>query len=228
MKNKAGIRALIFDWGGVIQCTADQLPRQQLARELGLAPETLEQAVFGSEAWAEASRGQRSAEAAWRIILADLGLSEESMAGWIQRFFAGDRLNYRLLEGIRWWRAKGIKVGLLSNALPPLPESIRRLWAKEPNSEHLPQPACWGLPGFFDAQVFSYQVGVLKPDPRAYEAVLSALDVPAEVALMIDDSADNVMGARRVGMEALCFQNTERLLADLDRLGLPLPPFEGD
>lgn len=66
--------------------------------------------------------------------------------------------------------------------------------------------------------------GVLKPDPAAYRAVLDALEIPAEKAMLVDDLAPNVDGARAVGMPALLFDVTRpsesyREIARL--LGLP-------
>jgi len=79
------------------------------------------------------------------------------------------------------------------------------------------------MDGLFDAQVFSYQVGALKPDPRMYRAILAALDVPPEESLFIDDAPANVQGALATGMQALRFVGVDALLQDLARLGLPLP-----
>ena len=62
------IRAIIFDWGGVIQRTADYGPRRRLDEELGLRPGTVERAVFASRVWQLASTGRCPADEAWTII----------------------------------------------------------------------------------------------------------------------------------------------------------------
>jgi len=203
------IRALILDWGGVIQRTEDPAPRRALAARLGLSPRELERAVFGSVAWQRASIGEVSADAAWRSIAENLGWPADSIDDLVERFFAGDRLDTRLIALVRHLRAEGVRVGLLSNALP----------ARSADSG----AGRWGMEGLFDAQVFSYQVGVLKPHPAAYRAVLDALQVAAGEALFVDDAAENVVAARAEGLHALLFSGTDALLSALRRHGLPVP-----
>lgn len=57
-------------------------------------------------------------------------------------------------------------------------------------------------PGRFDALVSSAAVGWAKPDPRAYAAAASALGLPPAACWFVDDLAENVAGARLVGMRA--------------------------
>ncbi len=76
------------------------------------------------------------------------------------------------------------------------------------------------MAGLFDAQVFSYEVGALKPDLRMYLAVLQKLGTPAEATLFIDDAPTNVAGAKEAGLRALCFRDVRRLAAELDYDGV--------
>ena len=102
-------------------------------------------------------------------------------------------------------------MGLLSNAPPG-------------RSTHAGAAGRWGMEGLFDAQVFSYQVGALKPDPRMYQAILAALDVPAAQSFFIDDAPANVLGALKAGMGAVRFTGVPVLLQHLMCQGVPLPP----
>ncbi len=126
------------------------------------------------------------------------------------RFFAGDRIDKEPVRLVRALRQVGLRVGLLSNAPPGRTSSDSPV-------------ARWGMEGLFDAQVFSYQGGVLKPDPRTYRAVLDVLAVPARETLLVDDSPANVAGAPQVGMEAVRFVGIKALLAELRRCGVPVP-----
>jgi FMN phosphatase YigB (HAD superfamily) len=237
--SKADIRALIFDWGGVLQRTVDPSPRQSLEQELGLIHGGVERAVFENPVWTKASLGLCSAEEAWGTILKDLGwppqpggdrYNDEDIAAFVRRFFAGDRLDPQLVGWIRGWRAEGFAVALLSNAVPPLAIMTDDTGASrqsEQRSDEL-QPGRWGLSGLFDVQVFSYQLGVLKPDPRAYRAVLAELELPAANAVFVDDALPNVLAAREVGLHALHFTGVAPLATDLTRLGLSLPSPIGD
>ena len=66
------IRAVIFDFGGVIVRTEDQSPRLKWAERLGVTPEVLSATVFDSEAAAEATIGRVPAEAIWAHVAASL------------------------------------------------------------------------------------------------------------------------------------------------------------
>ncbi len=99
--------------------------------------------------------------------------------------------------------------------LGPLPEGERLLRALHPhyplallsntNDLHLeivaPQITPWK--DLFVKQFFSNQLGRRKPDPETYLAVLEALGWPPSQTLFIDDSAQNIEGARKAGLQTL-------------------------
>jgi putative hydrolase of the HAD superfamily len=60
-----------------------------------------------------------------------------------------------------------------------------------------------GLDRMVDELVLSCQVGVAKPQPAIFEVALARLGVPPESALFVDDRAENVESARRLGLQAL-------------------------
>ncbi len=76
-----------------------------------------------------------------------------------------------------------------------------------------------------DGSFYSYALGVAKPDPAYFEAILAQLGaVPAEVAF-VDDRADNVEAARGLGIRAVVWQRREGtsvLAAHLRGLGVPV------
>ena len=60
------------------------------------------------------------------------------------------------------------------------------------------------LAGLFDAEVFSCECRLHKPDPRIYELALELLDVAAGAAVYVGDGAnDELAGAQAVGMRAV-------------------------
>lgn len=204
MSHASPLRAVVLDWGGVLQRTEDPAPRRRLDALLGLPPGGVERAVFESHLWRLASVGACSADRAWEEITRAVGYPGEVRA-FVEAFFAGDRVDRRLLELVRRLRERGLKVGLLSNAPPP------RKADDSPAGR-------WGMAELFDAQVFSYEVGALKPDPRPYRAILAALGVEAAETLFIDDAPANVAGARAVGMRVHLFRGVEELLRELESL----------
>jgi putative hydrolase of the HAD superfamily len=61
-----------------------------------------------------------------------------------------------------------------------------------------------GMLGFFDATVFSSEVGVRKPDPRIFREALGRIGAePTETVFVGDRLYDDVTGAQGVGMRAV-------------------------
>jgi putative hydrolase of the HAD superfamily len=203
------ITTLIFDWGGVFQRTEDYAPREELAHELGMDESVLEQAVFQGRVMMDASLGKLLVKEAWERVVAEIGFGK-GVTSFVERFFAGDRIDQRLVQLVNWEQTRGMHVGLLSNA----PQSL---------STDNGLAGRWGIEGLFDAQVFSYQVGLLKPDKGIFQAALQALSATPAESVFIDDMQENVLGAQSIGIAALLFTNLHKLLEDLDHIGIAVP-----
>jgi putative hydrolase of the HAD superfamily len=104
---------------------------------------------------------------------------------------------HALLEALR---GRGLKVGLVSNALDP-PGLLHR---------DLEQ---FGVAERLDTAVFSSEVGWRKPHPAIFERALGALDVEPAAALFVGDTlATDIAGAAALGMrtcQALWFRADE-------------------
>jgi putative hydrolase of the HAD superfamily len=102
-----------------------------------------------------------------------------------------------LLESLR---ARGLKLGLVSNAFDPG-------WLLHRDLEHM------GIQQRLDFSVFSSEVGTRKPHPAIFHRALEALDVAPEHSLFVGDRLyEDVRGAAEVGMttvQALWFRADE-------------------
>ena len=56
---------------------------------------------------------------------------------------------------------------------------------------------------YFDKAFYSCEIGLRKPDAICYEWVLRELGIEAERTLFIDDSAPNIEGAKKVGLQTI-------------------------
>ena len=73
----------------------------------------------------------------------------------------------------------------------------------------------------FDGIVVSGEEHLLKPDAAIYKCLLERYALQAEESLFVDDNADNVVGARNVGMKAIQFTSAVELERELkDVFGL--------
>ena len=59
-----------------------------------------------------------------------------------------------------------------------------------------------GVTDLFEVAISSHQVGLCKPDPRIYLAVLDRLGVSPEAVVFFDDVNENVVAASGLGMRA--------------------------
>ena len=184
-------KAVIFDWGGVLMRTTDLSPRLYWDQELGLAPGTVESIVHGISAWKQAQRGQITLEAYWQQVGNELKIPPSRLMELREDFYRGDQLDTDLIELIKEIRADEVRVGLLSNNSLDLIDVLDEL----------------GIARLFDAIVISAQIGIMKPDKRAYKAILDALDAEPSRSIFIDDFVQNVEGARRIGMSAVRFSS---------------------
>lgn len=67
----------------------------------------------------------------------------------------------------------------------------------------------------FDHVFNSAEIGFAKPDSRAFEFVLNALEAKPEKCLFIDDLATNVAAAKSLGFQTIRFVSNEELFKEL-------------
>lgn len=76
--------------------------------------------------------------------------------------------------------------------------------------------------GLFDDIVVSGEEQVAKPDARIFHALERRAGVPLAQCVFVDDSPRNIEAARALGMDAILFEDTGHLRADLHERGLPV------
>ncbi|MEO8607346.1 MAG: HAD family phosphatase [Chloroflexota bacterium] len=195
-------RAIIFDFGGVFMKTLDYRPRHAWDERLGLAHGSIEKIVHGSPSWQAAQLGNITVEAYWADVGLQLGLDSNALETLKLDFFSGDQLDDALVDYARSLRKRGHIVALLSNDGPTLSEKL----------------AVLGISDVFDPLIISANIGVMKPDPQAYEAVLDHIKYPSDNAIFIDDMPANIAGARNLGIHAIHYTTTPMLQIALETL----------
>ncbi len=69
-----------------------------------------------------------------------------------------------------------------------------------------------------DGMIISYQVHMVKPDPRIYRRLLDKYGLKSESCVFFDDKGPNVKAARDLGIKAYAVRSEEQLLNYLDEL----------
>ena len=78
---------------------------------------------------------------------------------------------------------------------------------------------------YFDQHIFSYEVGSLKPDPKIFERAIAASGCPAKALFFTDDREENIVAARRFGMQVHQFQTESKLVEALQQAGVEAGEF---
>jgi putative hydrolase of the HAD superfamily len=206
----AGVAAVLFDIGGVVQDS----PLHAIARyerEHGLPPDAINRVVVAAGdrgAWSRLERGELTVErfvAPFEDDCRAHGLRVDGAA--LMRYIAGAGVaRPRMVRAVGRLRARGLRVGALTNN-----------WATE-----APQPAS-PLRELFDVFVESRAVGMRKPDPRIYQLACRELGVEPPRTAFLDDIGANLKAARALGMITIKVGEPDAALRELGALvGLDL------
>jgi putative hydrolase of the HAD superfamily len=204
LERAPGPRTVVFDLGGVVCRFFPARRLGALARASGCSAAEVHLRLFASGFDHDCDGGRYDLEQQCAQICARLGVSwDESVLAelWAQTFEPDTDVLAVLVQV----RARA-GTALLTNNSPLVHLIIQNL---------LPDVAA-----HFDQLCFSYQVGALKPDPRAYVAALERLRISAGQCVLVDDAEQNVEGARAVGIDAFCFVSADALASEFDERGL--------
>lgn len=195
------IRAVFFDFGGVIGRTEYQAPRQHLAERLGMEYEDVVKIVFQSPSSDRAAIGKISAEEHWAEVTKRLKQPVSETETIRDEFFAGDVIDREIVEYLRSLRPD-YYVGLISNAWPDLRDYIIEQKFEDA----------------FDHMVISAEVGVMKPEARIYQIALEQAGVSPNEAVFVDDFYENIEGCQEVGMHGIHFQSPQQAMGELKQM----------
>jgi putative hydrolase of the HAD superfamily len=207
------LRAVIFDYGKVLTGPPDPAAHDTLVRITGLSSDRLDSLYWADrQAYDE---GKMTGLEFWRKLVDEAGLelSESAIAElnlWDARMWTrGD-------SAMLAWQLKIKQRGLLTAIVSNMGDAVH---------EYMERELDWL--SRFDLLVWSYQLRVAKPDPAIYRYALERLGTRPGETLFLDDKAENVDTAAKMGMKGLVFSTVEKLRADLIDSGLnkelPLP-----
>jgi epoxide hydrolase-like predicted phosphatase len=203
-----GVKAIIFDWGGVL-CEETALGLiSYFSKALKVAPEPL---VRAFRPFLPAfQRGEISEDALWQGMAAALKIERPyNQSLWGEALRAIYVPKQEMFDLAARLKEKGYAVGLLSNA-------------------EMAAMAFFYEQGYtmFDAAVFSCAEGTRKPEQKIYEIALERLGVKPHEAIFIDDRADFIAGAQQLGIQTILFKGLEQVTRDLASFAIPIeyPP----
>jgi putative hydrolase of the HAD superfamily len=193
----------MVDVDGVLVCgrPSDGQPwAASIEADLGLTREQLQKEFFKPH-WSKIVIGQGGLREHLEPVLARIA-PRVSYEKFVSYWFENDaRLNIALLEEIQRWRASGTKIYLATNQ-----EHLR--------AAHL--MAAVGLQHHCDGIFYSAALGCRKPDLAFFDKAAELSGFAPEQLVLIDDTAENLVAARKAGWNAVMWEQQSSLSSALD------------
>ena len=195
------IRAVIFDFGGVLLRTEDWSGHRKWETHLSLPEGELAKIVFDSEASKRAALGQISVPELWQHVGTTLNLTPKQVRELKQDFWSGEQLDEELLSFLGSLRPQ-YKTAILSNAWSDAREAFTQIYK---------------VGRAADLIIISAEEGLVKPDIQLFELAAQRLDVRPDEVVFVDDLVRNVEAAQSIGMHGVVFENTAQTIAEVQK-----------
>jgi epoxide hydrolase-like predicted phosphatase len=203
------IKAVFFDFGGVLLKHADGVDHKALEALHELPERTLLECVYIESRYRELQVGgathEEWAESAVLALAARVGQvkAEEIWSAFEQ---AERPLNADMLDLVRRLRKAGYKVGIISNTTPGM---VARLKERYPE-----------FPAMFDDIIGSGDVELAKPDRGIFDLAVKQMGVALEDSVFADDVRKYAEAATEIGMKGFHFTGYEGFVEDLASVGV--------
>jgi len=199
------IKAIIFDWGGVlINNPADDL-MNYCANSLEVNPKELK-SVF-SKYVEEFQKGLLLEKDLWEKVCNELKIAQPTTNSlWkeaVINVFTDKKEVYSLVKKLK---TSGYKIGFLSNT-------------EIPTTEYFYDN---GYDKYFDEKIFSCIEKTTKPEKRIYDIALEKLGIQPNEAIFIDDNQEYVKGATQVGICGIIFKTPNQLKKELTKFKIKI------
>jgi putative hydrolase of the HAD superfamily len=191
------IKAVIFDWGGVLI----ENPTEGILRYsrdiLGIGTGCMLAAYRKLIPYLQ--EGKISEEEFWKGVRRRTGAKGKMPSSlWLEAFEHSYVEKTDVFAVAHALHGGGCRTGILSNTEKPARPIMER------DSYRI-----------FDPVVLSWEVGSSKPQKRIFEVLIETLRLNPQEILLIDDAAANIAAAKDIGLQGILFTDAESLRSDL-------------
>lgn len=192
-------KAIIFDWGGVIEVLDLKGFYEESSKKFNVALKTFKKAEMAGRV---------------RMDIGEIGGEEYidgiskacnkiiSQKDFYELFFKHVTFNEKLFDLIKKLK-QTYKIFMVSNNNPPFHQHMKRDTEYEK---------------MFDKVILSYEVKIRKPDKEIFMKTLAGTELSPNECIFIDDKAMHADAARKIGIEGIVYNNFEDLLEKLKKL----------
>lgn len=194
------IKAVIFDYGGVIANDPDEILIQNIARRFGMTfketSEIIEEIVkpyqkgliSGTEFWKQFSKkANKNLPEGWKSL-------------W--NYNLEKKIDCKMINLVKKLKKSKYITALLSNTIYP----------------HAKFNKIQGGYDIFSPIVLSFEVGSIKPEEEIFKIMLKKLKLLPEECVYIDDKKEYAKAASKIGMHGIKFNSYKKLIEDLKQL----------
>ena len=202
------VKALFFDFGGVLLQHMDGIDHKAIESRLGLPEKTLFNCLYRDSRYLELHVGgcthDEWVDSVRAAAFKHAGDKAEAlMHAWEN---AEHPLNQEMMALVRGLKIRGYILGIISNTIPGLDERLR---------ENLPE-----FIEIFDIRVGSGDLGIAKPDERIFRHALDRAGVAPEDSVFTDDVRKYTDAARNLGMHGFHFTGYPQFTQDIRSVGV--------
>lgn len=203
---------IIFDLGGVV---VEFKPKDFLMEHFinKKAEDIVYDLTFGSKEWEELDRGTISRGTANRIMLenaARCGRTFEVQAV-IDEWQTILRTKKPTIKTMCRLKMAGYRLYYLSNIASDT-------FAEIQERDFFP---------LFDGGIASFEVNLLKPDPRIYAMLMQKYHLAYEESIFVDDNRQNAQAAYNLGITGILYKNHKSFNRALGLCGVQMPTTRG-
>jgi putative hydrolase of the HAD superfamily len=192
------VDAVIFDWGGTLTPWHTVEPLEAWVAAVGDAGLAARLLAAEQEVWVRSRDEHRSATLAEVFAAVDVEHTEDMLRSFHEWWEPHTFLDPDVPELFAGLRARGIKIGVLSNTIWPRSEH-ERIFERD------------GVLELIDGAVYTSEIPWTKPHAEAFRAALDAVavDDPASAVFVGDRLFDDIHGAKSVGMRAVLVPHSD-------------------
>lgn len=187
------IKAVIFDFGGVVHSLGKRKLSQIIAERTGWDCKKIESKILPLLVYMDLN------EIDEKIFWKKLGVK---IKGIWEDEFRDYCLNPEIIDLAIKLKKQGLMTAVLSNTMKPHNCILKkRRWYE-----------------VFDRVFLSYKIGLMKPDIKAYELVLKELGLSGNECIYIDDLEENLVPARELGMKTVLAENPDQVVKEVNKM----------
>jgi epoxide hydrolase-like predicted phosphatase len=207
MKEAPSIKAVVFDYGGVIELSSATASLfSDIADAIGVPVDTFRSEYYKLNHLSNV--GNMPQEELLPRVASLMGI--DSAKNIILSVMDAHRLqktvNTELVDLLSIIRQQGFKVAIFSNNTSKLRDRLKEN----------------GILELVDEVVISGEIGFQKPHKDAFDFLFKVLGVLSHEVVFIDDSSKSIEGAGEIGYIPILFKNNEQLMAELQNIGISL------